>query len=126
MSAVSRWVLKDLETSETYVLPRNPKEMASPTMPHRTTANAGHRRTGFRQGRIPTSWTFRGKVTTKAEYEALQSWAGRDRVEIIDHRLRVHEIIPVGFEPTPRRSGLHQLAWCFDYTFRALYVRRVA
>lgn len=120
-----RWQLRDLDTNEVYTMRRNPREMSTPSNPKRIQTHQGHLRTGFRQGELPTNFTFRGRVNDEATYNALLGWSQRRRVEITDHRGRVHEIMPTAFDPTPRRSGRHDMAWTFDYTFTALYIRRV-
>jgi hypothetical protein len=103
---------------------RNPRAMSTPVNGHRTRVMAGGR--AFREGVTPTQWKFEGRIRTFQEYVFFQDWARKDKIIVIDHLGRMHEILPVAFEPVARRSGRNPLIpWLFDYTFKALYLRRI-
>lgn len=120
-----RWTLLDPATSETYTLPQNPNLMDSPTLAERTITvpSIGGIRT-MRSGRLPTTWSFSGSVRLQADYSALLGWKSHDLIHITDHRSRVLEVIPLGFEPTPKR--ITDRPWGFTYKFTGLYLGRVS
>lgn len=124
---LTKWRLEDPVAGDQLLLARNPRTMTSVAMPQSTAAWASSvgPRMAFRTGRKPMPWEFSGMVPTKADYEALEQWSRRpNKIHVIDHYGRVHEVVPVSFEPKPRRS--RQTFWRFDYTFKALYVRRIS
>lgn len=120
---MSKWLLTDPVTSETWTFVRSPFEMATPTRPHRTQVMPGG--LAMRKGTLPSAWSFRGYLRTKEEYDTLLEWSKKpNAIEITDHVGRVHEVMPQSFDPVPRRAR-QGVPWRFEYTFRALYLRRV-
>lgn len=128
---MSRWVLRDMTTAETYTLPTNPKAMGTPTLPRHTTSlrvsPIDGKSRAFRTPTMAQPWTFTGRLRTKVEYDALVDWCGRSgRVRITDHFGRIHEVMPTGFEPTPVAKSGTGNPWLFDYTCNFMYFRRIA
>lgn len=124
---LTKWVFDD-GVNPPYRMVRNPREMTSVAVPQQTTSwpALGRGRLAFRTGRRPVPWEFSGVVSTQEDYDALLAWSKHGTAfQITDHLGRVHEVIPVSFEPKPRRSRKEK-NWRFDYTFKALYVRRIA
>lgn len=127
MTLVNRWKFVDPATLDEFTFPHNPFSMDSPNLPHKTVTMPGLRRQlAFRQGRAPKTWSFRGRIYTEGFYASLQDWSQRDTIHITDHRLRVHDVIPLAFEPTPKRTSTRDLSWRFDYVFKCVYVGRVS
>jgi len=126
---MQRWVISDVAGSTSYQMVRNPKTMGSPIRTHRTTTTPvgiDGRRRGVRAPDLPGQWSFAGRLRSKAEYDALLGWANyQARVRITDHLGRLHEVMPLAFEPVPVPRSGEGNPWLFDYTFKALYVRRV-
>lgn len=117
-----RWILTDPVTATSWTLPRNPFEMTTPVVPHQTSVMPGG--LAFRKGRKPVPWSFRVRVRSKAEYDLFLEWAAKpNSILITDHLSRVHRVMPLHFDPVPRRSR-HEQHWRFDSTFKGLYIRR--
>lgn len=124
---LTKWVLHDPVAGDSYTMTRNPRTMTSVTPSNQTNTwpTAFAVRLAFRTGRKPTPWEFTGAVAARVDYEAMDDWARRpNAIEVTDHYGRVHLVVPVSFEPKPRRSRSNY--WRFDYTFKALYVRRIS
>lgn len=120
-----RWVLTDPFSRETYSLRRNPKTMTGGVNAQRTTTfgnQFGVR--AMRKGVLPQAFDFAGLIVTQQEYDALLAWAGRSLVWVGDHRGQTHEVVPLGFEAVPRRTGRYGDAR-YEYTFKSLYLRKV-
>ena len=126
---MQRWTLTDPVAGDTYMMRANPKAMTTPVVPHRTTTSARSIKgviRAFRAPDAPTTWSFVGRLRSVEEYNALRDWAGRaNRIVIQDHLGRKHQVMPQSFEPTPvEKSGVGN-EWLFDYTFKALYFKRL-
>lgn len=118
-----RWILTDPSGLQpTWTLPRNPYLMDSPVVPHRTSVMPGG--LAFRKGPVPMPWSFKIRLKTEAEYDLMRAWSQLpNNILITDHLSRVHRVMPIQFDPNPRRSR-HEQHWRFDATFKTLYVRR--
>ena len=116
-----RWAFEDVYTLETWTLSHNPYEMQTPTTSRRTEPFALG--LGYRGGRTPFPWSFKGRVYTKDEFDTMLDWSTRQRIRITDHLGRIHLVTPQGFEPTPRRTRLDR-HWRYLYTFSGLYLGR--
>lgn len=125
---MQRWTLHDPVAGDTFRLRANPRQMATPVRPHRTTTARNFRGVvrALRAPDLPQAWNFAGRIRDIEDYDALLAWAKRpNRIVITDHLGRKHSVIPVAFEPTPvEKSGVGN-AWLFDYTFKALYMERL-
>jgi hypothetical protein len=127
---MQRWTLHDPVAGDTYTMRNNPKGMTTPVTSHRTNVSARSGVDGnfraFRQPGLPHAFTFSGRIRRQEEYDALLAWAARpNRLIITDHLGREHEVIPVGFAPTPVEKTGTGNPMLFDYTFKTLYMRRV-
>ena len=125
---MQRWALSDPVTGDSYVMRANPKTMATPVVPHRTQAARSRNGTvrALRRPDQPSPWSFAGRLRTALEYATLEDWAARGRIVVTDHLGRQHQVQPQSFEPTPvERSGAGN-PWLMDYTFKALYLKRLA
>lgn len=117
-----RWVLEDPVALTTWTLPRNPYEMSTPVVPHRTSTMPGG--LAFRRGAIPVPWSFKVRIRTQAEYDLFLAWSLKpNAIRITDHLSRIHLVMPKHFDPVPRRSQVGQ-HWRFESTFHALYIKR--
>lgn len=128
----ARWLIAAASGSvpAPYRMAANPATMSHPGVQHRTTVTPGGfdgRQRALRAPDLPGTWSFSGKVRTKVDYDALLAWAQvSGRIRITDHLGRVHEVLPQSFEPEPvPRNGVAN-PWLFAYTFKMLYLRRVA
>lgn len=120
----TKWIFTDPVGLDTLTFVRNPFEMATPTRPHRTQVMPGA--LAYRKGQLPTPWSFRGHLNSQDEYTFFRIWADKpNAIQITDHLGRVHEVMPQSFEPVPRRTRQGN-QWRFEYTFRALYMRRIS
>lgn len=113
-----------------YRFPQNPAAMTHPGLQHRTTtspAGIDGRQRALRAPDLPSTWSFTGKVRSKADYDALLAWSRvSGRIRVTDHLGRIHEVLPQAFEPVSvAKSGVPN-PWLFTYTFKTLYLRRVA
>lgn len=124
---MQRWTLHDPVAADTWQMRNNPRQMSSPVRGQRTTTGRirGVVR-ALRAPQMPMSWTFNGRLHRKEDYDALEEWAGRpNAIEITDHLGRVHRVVPQSFDPVPvEKSGVGN-PWLFDYTFTALYLKRL-
>jgi len=145
---VQRWKIRDPETDEVWVMPRNPNQMTSPHPPKNVTVFAmqAPARDGFLKedgrtvGRFhnrgmsrvliqradPFDWSFAGDIRTEQHYRDLVEWSSKlHLVRVHDHLGRVFEVRMTSLdldEARPRRDH----AWRFTYTVHALVYRQVA
>ena len=121
-----RWTLMDPTNQEVYYLRRNPKTMTGGLNAQRTTTFGNHFGVrAFRKGVVPQPFDFAGLIVTQAEYDALLAWSKRSVIWVGDHRGQTHEVVPLAFEATPRRTG-REGDFRFEYTFKTLYLRKVS
>jgi len=126
---MQRWTFHDPVAGDTLRLRANPRRMATPVVPHRTTSaprSVNGKMRALRAPSMPQQWSFEGRLRRQEEYDDLLGWAGRpNRITITDHLGRQHSVIPVAFEPTAvEKSGVGN-GWLFDYVFKALYLSRL-
>lgn len=111
--------------SNTYTFALNPNAMTSPFPRRNITARgttAINGRTLLTEGqRQPTEWTFSGDFLDPNHYEALRSWVldrmGR-RLYLYDHFGRKMTVVPLQFDPTPKRVIARY--WRHTYTITCL------
>lgn len=126
-----RWRFQDALTAETFTMSRNPRAMDAMLRQHRSEVARSAQGGVVRVLRPPASafpWTFTGRCHAKAEQDALRDWAGRDQVIIRDHVGREHLVLPQGLATTPvvASSNGTRNPWLYEYTFKAIYLRRVS
>lgn len=120
-----RWVFHDPNDTNpataTWVMPRNPREMTSPT-PERnisTQGSLGGNVIAFEGAQVGRAWSFKGRMMDRALYDALDFWSKkRNRFTITDHLGRVLTVVPRVFDFTPK--GTPRNYWDGEYEFSAV------
>lgn len=96
IEAVNRWVLIDPSTSDRYVFPINPNQMAKPH-PRKGLVAVPSLKWGARtlaSPRGPQEWQFSGVIRTKEMHDALAWWVTKSvLVTVNDHLDRNYQVL---------------------------------
>jgi hypothetical protein len=122
--AVARWQFRDPNdtdsTTNTWVVPINPREMSS-VWPARTftqkhTTSVTGQLLLFEGPPSPVNFTFSGAILDADHYDLLRSWVydRRTAVEITDHYGRVLTVILTQFDAKPKNARGNY--WRHEYT----------
>lgn len=127
---MNRWQFQTRLGDVAYQFEKNPKTMTTPGRQHSTTTTSvsiDGRRRALRTADVLGDWSFQGRIRNQDEYDAFVTWSNQpDRIRILDHYNRLHEVFVVGFEPVAVQKSGRPLPWLFDYTFKTLYIRRIS
>lgn len=120
---VKKWVLQDPATDETYHFEINPSEMTTPFGPknivYQATTAIDGQKLAFEGQRAATSWSFKGKIKTKDQYDALLYWSEKPkRIWITDHFGRAWLCYITHFAPVPIRDTSSY--WTHEYNMDVL------
>lgn len=122
-----RWVFHDPNDTDpataTWVMPRNPREMTSPSIQRTvsTSGALGGKIIAYEGAPVGRPWTFKGRMLNRAMYDTLTFWQGKqNRFTITDHFGRVLTIVPTTFDFTPK--GTRHNYWDGEYEFNAIVI----
>lgn len=128
---MSRWVLTDPATSETWTMPINPNAMTSP-FPSKNLSHAygvlrgSERAQSFLHPPALVQWEWRGVIRSQEHHDTYLHWAAKSsEVHVTDHLGRTWEVLITAFEPEDRKPTA-RTEWRMRYAVRAVITRRVS